>query len=119
MCSLDSKLCTAEDQNGKPTFVPGTTLGDAKFGSTTIKHWIENLDKEDLLTKFDEDIDGSVGGLGSKMEKVLGTSRDVPLFEFRDLNWQTTPDMANFVKDADAKLKELHQKYRQAPTRGN
>jgi hypothetical protein len=115
---LDSKLCKVEDQNGKKTFVPGTTLGNARFGSTTIKDWIENLGKEDLLTKFDKTIDGSVGGLGSKMEKVLGTSRDVPLFEFRDLNWLATPDMANFVKDADAKLKELHQKYQKAPSKG-
>jgi hypothetical protein len=35
------------------------------------------------------------------------------------LNWQATPDMANFAKDADAKLKELHQKYQQAPSKGN
>jgi hypothetical protein len=115
---LDSKLCKAEDQNGKKTFVPGTTLGNAKFGSTTIKDWIENLGKEDLLTTFDKTIDGSVGGLGSKMEKVLDASREVPLFEFRDLNWQATPDMANFAKDADAKLKALHQKYKQAPING-
>ncbi|KAJ5981144.1 hypothetical protein N7481_008442 [Penicillium waksmanii] len=106
-------------KNDKITFVPRTTLGDAKFGSTTIKDWIKNLDKEDLLTRFDKEIDGSVGGLGSKMEKVLGTSRDAPLFEFRDLEWQATPSIASFVKDADAKLTQLHQKYRQVPTSGN
>lgn len=51
-------LCRVEKQNGKPTFVPRTTLGDATFGSTTIKDWIKTLDKEDLLTKFDKDIEG-------------------------------------------------------------
>lgn len=90
-------------------------LGEAKFGDTTIKKWIESLDSKDLLSEFDKEIDGSVGGLGSKMEKVLGTDRDVPLFEFRDLKDQKLSEMVDFVKDVDARLTKLHEDHKKAP----
>lgn len=116
MCRVDQDLCTV-GKNKAP--VPGKKLEDAEFGGTTIKKWIENLHAEDLLTTFDKTIDGSVGGLGSRMEKVMGTNRPAPLFEYRDLKEQQTTTMVDFAKDVDAKLKELHEKYRQAPRRGN
>lgn len=96
----------------------GKTLGDANFGDTTIKKWIENLGSEDLMKEFDKTIDGSVGGLGSTMEKVLGTDRYVPLFEFRELMNQQTSTIPAFVKDVDEKLVGLHKKYKEAPKKG-
>lgn len=39
----------------------------------------------DELSIFDKDFDGSIGGLGTVVEKMHNTERSVPLFEFRDL----------------------------------
>ncbi len=113
---MDQEFCSSGGAGKSP--VPWKKLGGAKFGGTTIKTWIENLHSKDLLAKYDEDIDGSVGGPGDRMEKVLGTNRDVPLFEFRDLKEQLTTTMAAFVKDVDEKLKKLHQDYKIAPKQG-
>lgn len=77
------------------------------------------LIRKTCLLNLTRILKGSIGGLGSRMEKVLGTSRDAPLFELRDLKYRATPNIASFVKDADAKLTQLHQKYRQAPMSGN
>ena len=49
------------------------------------------------------------------MEKVLGTDRYVPLFEFRDLLNQQTNTIPEFVKDVDEKITQLHKKYKEAP----
>lgn len=111
---MDTEFCTSRGAKESP--VRNKKLGEAKFGDTTIKQWIENLHSKDLLAKFDREIDGSVGGLGNKMEKVLGADREVPLFEFRDLDEQYTTTMVDFVKDVDQKLKNLHQKYKEAPS---
>lgn len=39
----------------------------------------------DKLTTLDRLIDGQIGGLGTALENILGTTRAVPLFEFRNL----------------------------------
>ncbi|PLB46617.1 hypothetical protein P170DRAFT_427923 [Aspergillus steynii IBT 23096] len=66
-----------------------------------VKEWIEAIQgRQDLLKGFDGKGDGQIGGLGDRTEWILGTTRPVPIFEFRDLGsctrleWGTTVDAA-------------------------
>ena len=84
-----------------------------------IKTWIQGIGKEspspDALSKFDESIDGSIGGLGDKMEKMYNSQRSVPLFEFRDLLDLKTSEIEKFMKEADSAIQTLHKDFADAP----
>ncbi|KAE8374247.1 hypothetical protein BDV26DRAFT_284449 [Aspergillus bertholletiae] len=89
----------------------------AKSGGTmSIKAWIEGIaSNKDLLTTFDKSIDGSIGGLGTKTEKMYKGTRAVPLFEFRDLDAIKTSEIENFMTNIDKSIQTLHDKYKAAP----
>lgn len=84
-----------------------------------IKTWIQGIGNEspspDALSKFDESIDKSIGGLGEKMEKMYNSQRSVPLFEFRDLEIIDTTKIETFMKDADSEIQKLHNDFADAP----
>jgi membrane peptidoglycan carboxypeptidase len=79
------------------------------------KSFKESPGGKDMLSTFDESIDGSIGGLKKATEEVLGTARRVPLFEFRDLDTLPTKDWEDFMKRADEAVEKLHQEFANAP----
>lgn len=89
--------------------------------SVSIKDWVESIGKADpspdLLSKFDQSIDGSIGGLGTSLEKMFNSQRAVPLIEFRDLADVQTKDIEQFMKNVDAAVQKLHGDFANAPTK--
>ena len=83
-----------------------------------IKSWIQGIGlgspSPDALSKFDESIDKSIGGLGGKMEKMYNSQRSVPLFEFRDLFDKKTSEIEKFMKDVDSAIQKLHKDFADA-----
>lgn len=76
----------------------------------SIKAWIEGLASgTDLLAKFDQSIDGSIGGLGRKTEAMYNSDRLVPLFEFRGLKDVPTSGFGDFMRRVDEAIQELHR----------
>ena len=125
MRRIDRNFCSGTPD--KP--LPGKEFSELEFsnpaacdgkGKMSTKSWIENLDpkshSKDELSVFDESIDGSIGGLGSKMEKLWNSDREVPLFEFRDLFDTTTSEIAQFMQTIDENIQSLHTKYEKAPS---
>lgn len=84
-----------------------------------IKSWIEGIGAQspspDLLTTFDQAIDGSIGGLGTTTEKMFDSERPVPLFEFRDLLDVTTSGIVAFMTNADQSIQKLHKDFATKP----
>ena len=89
--------------------------------SVNIKSWIQgigsNSPSPDLLTSFDKNIDGSIGGFGTKMEKMYNSQRSVPLFEFRDLDGIKTSGFESFMTQADSAIQTLHKDFANPPTK--
>ncbi len=60
----------------------------------TIKDWMESIERRkspNMLTQFDDQVDGSIGGLGAALGNVLDAKCGVPLFKFKDLNEELLP----------------------------
>ncbi|KAL8671114.1 MAG: hypothetical protein Q9168_004383 [Polycauliona sp. 1 TL-2023] len=124
---VDKAYCSGPDTAPKPNNKFGA-LSYTNFDTTVnIKEWIEGIGKgnpsPDKLTEFDKSVDGSIGGLGSSLEKMYNSQRSVPLFEFRDLLECSTADMGNtpgietFMSKVDTAIQELHKKFAVAPKR--
>lgn len=89
-------------------------------GCLLVKDWIASIEggqSPDKLTTLDQIIDGQIGGLGTVLENVVGTTRGVPLFEFRDLNGIQAPRMERFVSDAEKAVLSFHDQYKAPPHR--
>lgn len=71
----------------------------------------------DKLTVLDRHIDGQIGGLGTALENIIGTTRAVPLFEFRDLTSVTPSKMQGVVKNAEQAIIDFFNKYKTPPER--
>jgi hypothetical protein len=105
--------------------VPGKKLSELQYENVnaknvaektmSIKHWIQNMKTKDMVRVFDAGIDGSVGGLGSRMETLYNSNRKVPLFEFRDIPDKKTSDIELYMADVDKEIQRLHDKYKDAP----
>lgn len=84
-----------------------------------IKSWIQGIGlgspSPDELSAFDSSIDGSIGGLGTKMEKMYNSQRSVPLFEFRDLFDIPTSNIKTFMASVDSSIQALHNTYAVPP----
>ncbi|KAF2809892.1 uncharacterized protein BDZ99DRAFT_570540 [Mytilinidion resinicola] len=121
--SIDSDYCTGTVENP----VPGDKFGGLQYKyignfpkqgiptTLSIKEWIQDIDQgspsPDLLTTFDQQYDGSIGGLGTQVEKMFNLDRTAPLFEFRDLVPQLTADFENFMGDVDSSIQALHKNF--------
>jgi hypothetical protein len=85
----------------------------------TIKDWISGIGKQDpspdLLSKYDESIDGSIGGQGIKMEKIYNSQRSAPLFGFRNLLERETSELEQVMKDVDSSIQTLHKDFADPP----
>lgn len=115
VCRLDNDFCSA---SGSPTGKLDTLKYSNPKKTVNIKTWIQNIASRspspgvvDDLSDFDKSIDGSIGGLDVKMEKMYKSQRSVPLFEFRDLIDKKTSEMEKYVGDVDSEIQTLHNKF--------
>lgn len=89
-----------------------------KSDACTVQDWIESMENgnsPDRLTVLDQVIDGSIGGLGNRLEYILHTTRAVPLFEFRNLRAINTGDIPGMVNDAEQEVMQYHNEYAKSP----
>lgn len=89
-------------------------------GCITVEDWMTSIasgSAPDALTILDRQIDGQIGGLGTALENVMGTTRAVPLFEFRDLSGVSAGRMPNAVSNAENALINYHKTYTTPPQR--
>jgi hypothetical protein len=103
---------TKKFEFSKPDQPHGTTL--------FIKDWIESIGKQvpDELSQVDKDwADGSIGGRRDLTEYVLGTTRRVPLFEFRNLPFVVVSQWSNFAASAESAVISYHTKYQSRPSK--
>jgi hypothetical protein len=107
--------------NGKFGALSYTNTARNPIATVSIKDWIQGIGKgdpsPDALSKFDKSIDKSIGGLGTKMEKVYNLQRSVPLFEFRNLDTKDTSEVEGFMTKVDSAIQDLHKKFADAPKR--
>jgi len=82
------------------------------FKPFTVKEWLDDVqnEKQDLLTNYDKLWDGSVGAFGNALENVLDTQREVPLFEFRNLDSVTAPKFRERVEQAEDEVISYHER---------
>jgi len=123
MCRIDTAFCSGKVSDPKPN----NKFGGLEFknpaatphATMNIKSWIEGIGKSsgstDMLSTFDKSIDGSIGGLGSKMESMLGAKRQVPLFEFRGLDTAQTKQFESWTNKVDSAIQDIHKKHKDAP----
>ena len=120
---LDTSFCDGTTNEPKPkneldNMVFGITLGDdssAEYHDCSVRKWIESIqngEEPDQLTKLDALIDKSIGGRGTTVEYVIGTTREVPLIEFRRLPAITKDNIPSFVRDAEQEIVNYHHQYR-------
>ena len=89
-------------------------------GCITVEDWMTSIasgSAPDKLTVLDRQIDSQIGGLGTALENVMGTTRAVPLFEFRDIPGVPAGRMPNTVSDAEKALINYHKTYATPPQR--
>ena len=115
-CSGDASEPTSNNKFGGLTY---TNPGVNPPATLNIKSWIQGIGisspSPDGLSTFDTSIDGSIGGLGTKMERMYNSQRSVPLFEFRNLDTIMTSDFEGFMANVDSAIQELHETYANAP----
>jgi hypothetical protein len=83
-----------------------------------MKEWIDAIEaytSPDPISRVDKLIDGSVGRLGNKMEKVLGTERLVPIFEFRRLGGIKASGFGNVAEEVEKAIVVYHHSMANAP----
>ena len=126
-CSLDEQFCGGTVAAPEPNSVMdsiGWCLIDednkSDKGCITVEDWMTSIasgSAPDKLTVLDRQIDSQIGGLGTQPENVMGTTRAVPLFEFRDLAGVPAGKMPDTVSNAEKALVEYHKTYTTPPQR--
>ncbi|KAG8534353.1 uncharacterized protein KY384_001197 [Bacidia gigantensis] len=123
---IDSKFCDGTPSNPQPNkeldkygwCLKNDDTNDKKC--LKVEDWITSITgdtRPDKLTDLDKLIDGQIGGLDNALEKVIGTTRAVPLFEFRNLDGISAPDFSSNVDSIEKAIKTFHEKYKSAPSR--
>lgn len=86
----------------------------------TVEDWMTSIvsgPAPDKLTKLDELIDTSIGGLATALENIIDTTRAVPLFEFRNLPAVNAGQMQAAVSKAEQAVITYFNKYKTPPQR--
>ncbi|KAK2050930.1 hypothetical protein LY76DRAFT_529514, partial [Colletotrichum caudatum] len=91
----------------------------------TVKKWVTTIVSRpakhpDALSEWDKrHFDGQIGAfdkLGKKFETVLGSDREVPIWEFRALGGSRRKDLLKRMQAIQSAVVELHKKYPEEPT---
>ncbi|KAI0198381.1 hypothetical protein F4808DRAFT_436186 [Astrocystis sublimbata] len=92
---------------------PQTNVEETESYSFTVKEWLNDLqaNRGDRLSMGDEFHDKQIGGFKDKMEFALGTTRLVPLFEFRNLGPLASPQFSAVVTAAERDIIYLHRTF--------
>ncbi|KAI9172688.1 hypothetical protein HJFPF1_02199 [Paramyrothecium foliicola] len=100
---MDQAVFTMKDNEKRPFTVP-------------VKDWIQKIGsgERDMLQEGDAQVDRQIGALGGKMEWVLNTKREAPIFEFRDLGSSKPSGFRAFVEAAEKAAVDLHTQYKDA-----
>lgn len=129
MSRIDTTYCSGTVANPVPNNVFGGLQYDyhGNFPNQhapqtfRIQNWIDGIDhgntQPDLLTAFDVNYDASIGGLNKALEKMHGSSRLVPLFEFRDFDPLFAPSFEDFMSKIDAAVQKMHADFLRPPSR--
>lgn len=80
----------------------------------TIGDWLADLQKiqngVDLVSLYDKKYQaGQIGGLGNKMEKIIGGVRALPIFEFRDLSSGFTEAIPKSLQECERAVRDAHK----------
>ncbi|KAH7138621.1 hypothetical protein B0J11DRAFT_500830 [Dendryphion nanum] len=123
--SLDQEFCSGPLSDPVPNGkIDGLeyNLSDENGGKTTrqiikVQDWVNSIqspvDGTDLLSKADKEVfKGSIGGLGSTLETMLGSGKEVPIFEFRRIQSRAPCDWPDFADEVESELKRIHERYR-------
>nr|POF22267.1 hypothetical protein CFP56_36352 [Quercus suber] len=122
--SLDTLYCTGTVDDPQSNGVFETLQYQNSDEVLSIQKWITGIGagspSPDRLTTFDfEQFDGSIGGRGKVIERIYNSQRQVPLFEFRNLNGITfasdNSGPANFMTRVDQEIQNLHSTFANPP----
>ena len=125
-CSFDSKFCGGTAAAPVPnSYMDGIgwclrNTDNDDHRCLTVQAWITSItsgSSPDELTKLDQLIDSSIGGLGAKLENIIFTTRAVPLFEFRNLGGYAAGAFEKKVHDAEQALITYHLNNKSPPQR--
>jgi hypothetical protein len=123
--SLDNKYCSGDP--GAPTstgyldkqefYLVDDTDDAVTERQFPILDWIGSIqnpvDGTDLLSKADAELfKKSVGGLGTAVEKMYGSDREVPIFEFRNLKGKASDEWVEYPTRVEDELLKLHEKHK-------
>lgn len=80
----------------------------------TIKDWLVGLQKDqddvDLVSLYDKKYQaGQIGGLGNKMERIIGGVKALPIFEFRDLSSGFTEAVPRSLQKCEKEVRKAHK----------
>ncbi|KAI4282248.1 MAG: hypothetical protein L6R38_003080 [Xanthoria sp. 2 TBL-2021] len=91
---------------------------DMSLGLLPIEKWLTKIqiNDRDLVAEM-ESVHrfGQVGRLGTRMENLLDSSREAPIFEFRDLGSSTGSNLAKDLGNLEDAVVQLHKKYKTGP----
>lgn len=122
--SIDTNFCGGDvgspsptDQMDQQTFTV-STAADSK--SLKVKDWITGLSGDsatDALAELDTFVGGSFGAFGSTVEKMVGSDRQVPLYEFRRLPAILTGELRGWTEEHENAELEYHKQYASVPSK--
>ena len=78
---------------------------------------MEQGSSPEKFTTLDRPIDRQIGGLGAALENVIGTTRAVPLLEFRNLDGVHAGAMQPTVHNIEQAIIAVHNQYKSTPSR--
>ncbi|KDN69458.1 hypothetical protein CSUB01_06652 [Colletotrichum sublineola] len=124
---LDSDFCQGNVDDPKPNGKLKKKAWSLQRGRKPlrVKKWVTSIvtrpaTHPDALSEWDEKhCDGQIGGfdkLGKKFETVLGSNREVPIWEFRGLGVSWRKNLLERMLAMQSAVIELHKKYPEEPT---
>ncbi|KAK2016140.1 hypothetical protein LZ32DRAFT_645301 [Colletotrichum eremochloae] len=124
---LDSDFCQGNVDDPKPNGKLKKKAWSLQRGRKPLRvqKWVTSIvtrpaTHPDALSEWDEKhFDGQIGGfdkLGKKFETVLGSNREVPIWEFRGLGVSWRKNLLERMLAMQSAVIELHKKYPEEPT---